>query len=155
VTALRLEGFGPSVRARRALLEAMAPLEALSEREAEAFWSALRRPLPEAEILWRVSLPARRAGEVLAAGLGRWAMDWGGALLWLASDAEPQAARRAAEAAGGHAMLARAPEALRRRMPAFHPQPAAVMALETRLRRAFDPVGVFETGRFLDQADAD
>jgi hypothetical protein len=29
------------------------------------------------------------------------------------------------------------------------------MALEARLQRAFDPKGVFETGRFLDQTDAD
>ena len=27
--------------------------------------------------------------------------------------------------------------------------------LEARVRRAFDPAGVFETGRFLDAADAD
>jgi FAD/FMN-containing dehydrogenase len=29
------------------------------------------------------------------------------------------------------------------------------MALEARLRRAFDPNGLFETGRFLDTGDAD
>jgi glycolate oxidase FAD binding subunit len=152
LTALRLEGFGPSVKARRTLLEAMAPLEALPEREAAAFWSALARPLPEADVLWRLSLPAKRAAEIAGAGLGRWAMDWGGALVWLASEADPQAVREAAEAAGGHAMLARAPEAVRRTTPALHPQPAPVMALEARLRRAFDPMGVFETGRFLDEA---
>jgi glycolate oxidase FAD binding subunit len=39
---------------------------------------------------------------------------------------------------------------VRETVPALHPQPAPVMALEARLRRAFDPMGVFETGRFLD-----
>ena len=145
VTALRLEGFGPSVEARRGLLEAMAPLRVFSEAAAEAFWSGLKRPLPNAPVLWRLSLPASRAAKVL--GLGPWAMDWAGALLWLGCD-DAKAVRAAAEAAGGHAMLTRAPEALRRAVPALHPQPAPVMALEARLRRAFDPAGVFETGRF-------
>jgi glycolate oxidase FAD binding subunit len=149
LTALRLEGFGPSVAARRMLLQAMAPLRVLPEGEAEAFWSALQRPLPKAPVLWRLSLPPSRAAEVADKGLGPWRMDWGGARLWLAC-ADAPAVRAAAQAAGGHAVLARAPEALRRTVPAFHPQPGPVMALEARLRRAFDPMGVFETGRFFD-----
>jgi glycolate oxidase FAD binding subunit len=149
LTALRLEGFGPSVTARRALLESMAPLRTLPADEAEAFWSAFRRPLPDVSVLWRLSLPASRAAWVVEQGLGPWTMDWAGALLWLASD-DAAAVRAAASAAGGHAQLVRAPEALRRSVPALDPQPAPVMALEARLRRAFDPAGVFETGRFLD-----
>ena len=80
--------------------------------------------------------------------------DWAAARVWLGSE-DATAVRAAAKAAGGHAMLVRAPEALRRTVPLFHPQPAPVMALETRIRRAFDPAGVFETGRFLDHSDAD
>ena len=82
-------------------------------------------------------------------------MDWGGAVVWLAFDGDPLTLRNAAEAVGGFAQLVRAPEALRRRTPALHPQPPGLKALETRVRRAFDPAGVFETGRFLDGADAD
>jgi glycolate oxidase FAD binding subunit len=33
-------------------------------------------------------------------------------------------------------------------VPVFHPQAPALAGLETRVRRAFDPAGVFETGRF-------
>jgi glycolate oxidase FAD binding subunit len=149
VTALRLEGFGPSVEARRKLLEAMAPMRALSEGEAEAFWSALTAPLPDAAVLWRLSLPASRAAGVVERGLGPWMMDWGGSRVWLASD-DAAMVRAVAADAGGHAMLVRAPRAVRETIPALHPQPAPVMALEARLRRAFDPMGVFETGRFLD-----
>lgn len=154
VTALRLEGFGPSVAARRALLEAMAPMRALPESEAEAYWASLQQPLADASVLWRLGLPASRAPEVVGKRLGPSRMDWGGARLWLACE-DAQAVRAAAEAADGHAMLVRAPEAMRRTVPALHPQPAPVRALEARLRRAFDPAGVFETGRFLDQIDAD
>jgi glycolate oxidase FAD binding subunit len=35
-------------------------------------------------------------------------------------------------------------------VPAQHPRAIGVMALEARVRRAFDPAGIFETGRFLD-----
>ena len=154
IVALRLEGFGPSVAARRALLEAMAPLRALSDTEAEAFWATLRSPLPDAPVLWRLGLPASRAADVAGRALGPWLMDWGGARLWLASG-DTAAVRAAAEAMGGHATMMRAPDPLRRTVPALHPQPAPVMALEARLRHAFDPKGVFETGRFLDQIDAD
>ena len=149
VTALRLEGFGPSVAARRALIEAMGSMRVMPEGEAEAFWAALNNPLADAAVLWRLSLQASRAAEVVDKGLGPWAMDWAGARVWLACD-DAKAVRAAAEAAGGHAMLVRAPEAMRRTVPALHPQPAPVMALEARVRRAFDPAGVFETGRFLD-----
>ncbi len=147
VTALRLEGFGPSVAARRTMLERMGLLRVLPAREAEVFWTQLKNPLADAAVLWRLSLPASRAPEVLDRGLGPWAMDWAGARIWLACD-DAEAVRAAAEAAGGHAMLVRAPDAMRRTVPALHPQPAAVMALEARVRRAFDPAGVFETGRF-------
>jgi glycolate oxidase FAD binding subunit len=147
VTALRLEGFGPSVAARRALLEAMAPLRAHSGAEADAFWLALIDPLPDASALWRLSVPASRAAEAVTKGLGPWLMDWGGARVWLASE-DAAAVRAIATEAGGHAMLVRAPEAMRETVPALHPQPAPVRALEARIRRAFDPAGVFETGRF-------
>jgi glycolate oxidase FAD binding subunit len=154
LTALRLEGFGPSVTARRALLETMGARRVLSEREAEGFWAALKNPLPDAAVLWRLSLRASRAADVVDKGLGPWTMDWAGARVWLACD-DVEAVRGAAEAAGGHALLVRAPEALRRTVPALHPQSLPLMALEARVRRAFDPMGVFETGRFLDQTDAD
>jgi glycolate oxidase FAD binding subunit len=154
VTALRLEGFGPSVAARRAMLQRMAPLRVLPGDEAEAFWSSLKNPLPAAPALWRLSLPASRAVAVVGQGLGPWLMDWAGGRVWLACD-DAEAVRTAAAAANGHALLMRAPEGLRRTVPALPPQPAPVMALEARVRRAFDPMGVFESGRFLDQTDAD
>jgi len=164
LTALRLEGFGPSVAARRATLEALladaGPIRALDETEAEAFWGSMRslKPLANGPALWRAAVPAGRSPELvdaLAPKGARWLMDWGGALVWLAWGGESRIVRAAAEAAGGHAQLIRASEALRRRTPALHPQPRAVKALEQRVRRAFDPMGVFETGRFLDDSDAD
>jgi glycolate oxidase FAD binding subunit len=45
-------------------------------------------------------------------------------------------------------MLVDAPDDTRAAIPAFHPEPPAVTALSRRVREAFDPAGVFETGRF-------
>jgi glycolate oxidase FAD binding subunit len=52
-------------------------------------------------------------------------------------------------------MLVRAPEALRRRIPALHPPEPGRAALEERVRAAFDPSGVFDTGRFRGEPHAD
>jgi glycolate oxidase FAD binding subunit len=164
VTALRLEGFGPSVAARRAMLETLladaGKARALPQDEAEALWTSIRTlsPLAGDRPLWRINAAPSTGPSVVAAleplG-GRWLMDWAGGLIWLTLDGDPAAVRAAAGAAGGHASLVRAPERLRAAVPALHPQSPGVMALEARVRRAFDPAGVFETGRFLDSADAD
>ena len=164
VTALRLEGFGPSIAARRAMLDVMLAqeggLRALAGDEAEALWDGLRTlaPLADGRPLWRINTAPSASSAVIAALEmldARWLMDWAGGLVWLTLDGNAGAVRAAAEAGGGHAALVRAPEALRRTTPALHPQSSGVMALEARVRRAFDPLGVFETGRFLDHTDAD
>jgi glycolate oxidase FAD binding subunit len=164
VTALRLEGFGPSIAARRAMLDFMLAdeggLRALTADEADALWNSVRTlaPLADDRSLWRINTAPSASGAVVAALEmldARWLMDWAGGLVWLTLDGNAGAVRTAAEAAGGHAALVRAPEALRSQTPALHPQATGVMALEARVRRAFDPLGVFETGRFLDQTDAD
>ena len=148
LTAIRLEGFGPSVAARRVMLESQAGARALAEDQAADFWRSLRTlSLLGDGPLWRIIVPPSRGPQVVAAVKGDWMMDWAGGLIWLVSD-DAAAVRAAAEAAGGHAMLARAPETMRRAVPALHPQTAGVAALEARVRRAFDPAGVFETGRF-------
>jgi glycolate oxidase FAD binding subunit len=147
-TVLRLEGFGPSVDARAALMRAMAPgLIALAEDDAAQFWARMRTPLRGRGALWRISVPPSRAPEVITALGGDWVLDWAGGRVWSACE-DADAVRPAAEAAGGHAMLVRGPLALRASVPALHPQPPGVAALEARVRRSFDPAGVFETGRF-------
>lgn len=139
LTVVRLEGFGPSVEARAAMLSGMG----FGVFEAEAFWRQLREPLPDAPTLWRVSVPPSRAPDVVEALDGAWLMDWAGGLIWSACE-RPAVVRETASIAGGHATLLRGSPGI----PAFHPPPSGVAALEARVRRAFDPAGVFETGRF-------
>lgn len=146
LTALRLDGFAESVAARAAMLPEFEPVE-----DDDALWLAVRdaAPLAQELPLWRLIVAPGKAPQVVAALPGaEWLFDWAGGLIWLASDAGRAAIRAAAEAAGGHAMLVRADAAMRAAVPALHPQPAALAGLEARVRRAFDPDGVFETGRF-------
>ena len=161
-TLLRVAGFAPSVAARCQALEAMlaghGEVQRLAPERARELWDEVTVPAPlDGPVLWRLALPPSEApalAERFEATGARWFMDWGGGLLWLEwrDEAAMVSAdvRAAAEAARGHAMLLRAPEALRRGFPAQHPRPVALMALEARVRAAFDPAGVFETGRWLD-----
>lgn len=48
---------------------------------------------------------------------------------------------------GGHATLVKAPEAMRRRVPVFQPQPAAVKALSEGIKQRFDPKNFLNPGR--------
>lgn len=157
ITIFRVQGFGPSVAARAAMLDTLlAPLgrvEPLDDREADSLWDDLRTlaPLPADRMLWKIHVAPSACLAVVAALRplgGQWLFDWAGGLIWLALDGHADIVRAAADAAGGHAALVRAPAAIRATIPAFHPQPAGVAALEARVRRAFDPAGIFETGRF-------
>lgn len=162
-TLIRIEGFGPSVEARARLLKGAldrfgAALE-LSGEEGDATWRPLAAAqlLDDAPTLWRLSVPRRAGLDVVRAlaGEGRWIADWAGGLIHHSTGADAAMVRAAVAKAGGHATLLRASEEERAHVPAFHPQPPALAALNARVRRAFDPLGLFETGRFLDQIHAD
>lgn len=158
LTALRIAGFGPSVAARGVMLDILladsGPVLALSDAEADAVWGNLRSlaPLDGDRPLWRINVPPSAGPQIVAAFRDdiRWMFDWAGGLIWAAFDGDAAVLRTAAEAAGGHAMLVRASDAIRAAIPALHPQPKGVAALEARVRRAFDPQGIFETERFAD-----
>lgn len=162
-TLIRIEGFGPSVEARATLLksalERFGTAAAVGGEEGDALW----RPFASATLLdaeatlWRFSVPRRAGLDVVRAlaGSGRWIADWAGGLIYHTTDADASLVRGVTAEAGGHATLLRANTETRAQVPAFHPQSPALAALTARVRRAFDPLGVFETGRFLDEAHAD
>jgi glycolate oxidase FAD binding subunit len=159
---LRLAGFAPSVAARCAalpgLLAGHGVLAAKDAVEAAPLW---RRAMTGADlkgaVRWDVHLPPRLAPALIAAlpEGAEWAMDWGGGRVWVGCDGENDVVRNLAAGLGGEARLVLAPEAMRARIPAFQPRAKGVMALEARVRRAFDPRDVFVTGRFAEDADAD
>ena len=166
VTALRLEGFSPSVAHRKRMLEALmkpfGDLVSVGEVVSQALWRAVRDVTPFAASrngvdrpLWRVSTAPNRGAE-LAAMVAKRAeaqmlYDWAGGLIWLALDPSDDAGaalvRRAVAAIGGHATLIRAPASTRAAIDVFEPQDAAVAALTKRVKESFDPKGVLNPGR--------
>jgi glycolate oxidase FAD binding subunit len=162
-TLIRIEGSPSSVRARVAgltdRLRDCGALDDLDDVASLALWRDIRDVTPLAEprdaILWRVSLPPMAGGAVaeqFAALPGaKLMLDWGGALLWLslpAGDAMAEIVRKAAAAHGGHAVLWRAPDEIKRAVPVWPAQPPALAALTQRLRAQFDPKGILNPGRF-------
>lgn len=162
LTVLRLEGFGPSVEARRqrllTRLALHAPADLWTEDKSRSFWRDVRDVIPLAgqpdRAVWKISLTPPQAPDLLgklAALPGSQAfLDWGGALLWLSlpcgADAQAHAVR-ALLPIGAHAMLMVAPAAIRTEQPVFQPQPPAQMAIENRVRQSFDPDQRLNPGR--------
>jgi len=156
-TAFRVQGFGPSVVARAGmlghLLAGFGVTRKLDGDAADRYWQALvdLSPLQPRSTLWRLHVPPSTAPAVVSALeslSAEWMMDWAGGLVWAAGANDAAAVRGIAAQAGGHATLVRAGDSMTQVPPAFHPPAAGLAALEERVRRAFDPAGVFETGRF-------
>jgi glycolate oxidase FAD binding subunit len=170
LTALRLEGFGPSVAARCAqLLRVLKPdgaAEIVDAEASRAFWRSvsMQDSLPrEDHVLWRISVPPARGWQVrslLAAEDVHYLYDWGGALVWAAV---PEGAAHAggarlsaiARTLGGHAMLIRAPQAMRETLAgagagagdgAGQSGHGGLQRLHERLKAAFDPRGILNPG---------
>jgi glycolate oxidase FAD binding subunit len=164
-TALRLEGVAPSVDARlKGLRELLAPsgakMEELGTLEGRAFWREVRdvAPLKAASdaIVWKISCPPTEGSSIVSRiralrPAAEAFYDWSGGLIWLAlpasADADHAIVRGAFGAAGGHATLIRAPESVRASVPVFHPQPAPLAALASRVKESFDPKRLFNPGR--------
>lgn len=169
VTMLRLEGPRPSVDYRAVAVAMLLGLATrIDGRDSEALWTAIGsvQPLigPGDTIVWRICptpsaaaalLPRVRHGLASAEGF----YDWGGGLLWLTLDrgeAGPDGGagvvRAAVAAAGGHATLIRAPDAVRAAVPVFEPAAPMLDALARRVKASFDPDGILNPGRMQDEA---
>jgi len=162
-TALRLEGFVPSVKHRKealaALMKTFGPVALLDEMHSRALWLSVRQVKPfageavRARPLWRISTAPSRGHEIVAAitPAAQTFYDWAGGLLWVAMPFadEPDAGsiRAAVKSVGGHATLVRAPAAVRAAVDVFEPQEANLRALSKRVKEGFDPKGVLNPGR--------
>ena len=155
-TAIRLEGFGPSVEYRRGQFrDAVRRFRRASsslEREPSlallgggARRQAFRLRQPE-RLVWRISVPpagARRRGRYRVEAPAQ-AVFRLGRRADLAGRRPPveragQQAIRAASLGGGHATLIRAPDTRRRLGRVFEPQPAALAALSARVKESLRP----------------
>jgi glycolate oxidase FAD binding subunit len=163
VTALRVEGPGPSVEHRCAALRqdlaAFGASEELHSLNTRSLWREIRDVAPllpdAARVLWRLSVaPASGAAVVREIGTrsADYFHDWGGGLIWLAQPSSVDAGEGSIRTAvarhgGGHATLMRAPDATRLAVPVFEPQAAPLAALSARVKEAFDPRRILNPGR--------
>lgn len=164
-TALRVEGFAPSVVARVDALKGElagfgAEIATVDGDASRALWRDLRDARPLAEpcdwAVWKLSV-APMAGPQVMAAIGSVVpeatcfYDWAGGLVWLAvppgRDAEAGVVRDAVDRVGGHATLIRAAPEVRASVDSFQPQPGPVAALAKRVKESFDPKAVLNPGR--------
>jgi glycolate oxidase FAD binding subunit len=168
VTLLRLEGIAASADHRAASLgKALSPFataEIVEDAASTAAWRSVRDVVPFAAggalgawPVWRIVCPPASGGalgEQLARETGGDVIyDWGGGLIWAAlppkADAQAALVRRRVDAVGGHAMLVRASDEVRRNVDVFHPQASGLAALSERVRQSFDPKSILNRGRLL------
>ncbi len=142
VLTVRLSG------AATAILAARRKLGGEEIADGAAFWQELREHelafFRQQKPLWRLSLKSTTPPLNLP---GVQLIEWGGALRWLATDADAQTVRAAAACGGGHATLFRAHD---KSAGAFQPLPPALMTIHRNLKRTFDPAGIFNPGRIYD-----
>ena len=166
-TVLRLEGLPASVEVRAeklgAAMQGYGAVSRLQQERSLTLWQEIKNVHAYADgtarPLWRVSV-APTAGHRLVAALRLDAgvdafYDWQGGLVWMRMDGEPEGelVRHTIRAlGGGHATLMRAPEGQRMTVPTFEPLPAALAALQARVKQTLDPAGIFSPGKMMDVA---
>jgi glycolate oxidase FAD binding subunit len=166
LTLVRLEGITASVVHRANSLSGQlgrfGTVETIEDERSAAVWECVRDVEPFAAKgplgawpVWRIVCPPASGG-VLGERLvretgGDVLYDWGGGMLWVALPPKPDAqaalVRQHAAAIGGHAMLLRASDELRRQVDVFQPASPGVAALNERVRQGFDPKGILNRGR--------
>jgi glycolate oxidase FAD binding subunit len=132
---LRLSGTEAGVKA------AKNQLGGESLEQDKRFWQNVREHqhpyFQESRPLWRLSQAPATPGLDLA---GEWFLDWGGAQRWLKTEAPVKQIREAVNTVGGHATLFRHPD---QTQAIFHPLPQPLAALHQRIKKAFDPMMIF------------
>jgi glycolate oxidase FAD binding subunit len=138
------------------MLAPFGAVEILGDGTSAAIWSSIRDVQPFAAggalgawPVWRIVCPPATGGALgqqLSRDTGGDVIyDWGGGLIWAALPPKPDAQaallRQRVEAAGGHAMLVRASELVRRNVDVFHPQSAGVAGLRHENRILARPTG--------------
>ncbi|NQW00433.1 MAG: glycolate oxidase subunit GlcE [Rhodospirillales bacterium] len=166
VTALRVEGPGPSVAYRVAALHDMlskfGKIEELHSQNSKRLWKEISDVEYFADnqerALWRISVPpvegARVALHILEGRPGEVFYDWGGGLVWLSVEPADKASqaqvRRCVGDVGGHATLVRGSAELRASVAVFEPLDAVLSGVTERIKDGFDPGRLLNPGRMYE-----
>lgn len=140
---LRLSGAGKAVEKALATLGG----ELVEPVAAELLWRNLREhrhpffiaAAASGATLWRVAVPSTAPILQTAADT---LVEWNGAQRWLAAD---ESVRDQARQRGGHAVAFRGGSC-----PVFETPAPESMAIQRRLKKAFDPAGIFNLNRMFE-----
>ena len=117
--------------------------ELIEDDASAALWRVIRDVVPFVAAgpralwpVWRIVCPPAVGGtfgeQLCRESGGEVVYDWGGGLIWAAlppaTDGHARALRQRVEAVGGHAVLIRAGDEVRRVVDVFHPQPKGLAA---------------------------
>ncbi|MEP3164161.1 MAG: glycolate oxidase subunit GlcE [Marinobacter sp.] len=91
--------------------------------------------------LWRFSVGSTAENPKLD---GPWLIDWAGSQRWYRGDADMAQLETLAQRAGGQVSLFRGGD---RTDEVMHQQPRALKEIQRRLKKSFDPDGIFNPGR--------
>ena len=171
-TLMRVEGFGPSVESGieglKKALESKADMLVLDKAETQKLWKEVTNASffdQTDKPLWRLSVPPSEAAAIMAK-LGKvlatqYFYDWAGGAIWIEAPMSEDAGEPAIRGAlnsmvvgDGHATLIRASEATRALIAPFHPLSPVLATVEDRLRKQFDPQGMFNPGRMYGVRNA-
>ena len=159
IAFIRVEGSPLSVEDRARAFLGVAAMAGAAGRlkgdESTALWDAVReaRPLFDAEVIAKVSLPPAWALEVVSQLSARclWFADAGAAWLWLGLPAAKAvgviAGLRTRFAGRGSCVVWRAPAEVKRDAGVWSPASGAMHALLTRIKQSFDPGNILNPGR--------
>jgi glycolate oxidase FAD binding subunit len=147
VLTVRLAGAQAAVQAAMRRFDADHGAQSVDADEAESFWRGLREqtdPFFDGDApLWRLSVPSTAP---LFEFPGTQLVQWGGALRWLRTEVDAAIIRQAAATVGGSATLFRGAP---RGVSIFEPLAPPVLQLHRRIKREFDPHGIFNPGRLV------
>jgi len=102
------------------------------------------------ENVWRVAIPPSRAATVVeAVASPRWSGDCAGGIVWIATH-DHKKLRQIVHAAGGYATLIRTDAKARSDIDVFEAEDPIRAQLTRAVKKAFDPLGLFNPGRMWD-----
>lgn len=123
--------------------------------DGDNFWQSIRNHIhpffqegkSDEKSLWRLSIQPTTPPLSLP---GRQLIEWGGALRWLVTEKDTEAAmiRQYAANTSGHATLFHGDKAV---IPVFHPLSPALLKIHQRLKQQFDPAGIFNPQRIYSE----
>jgi len=171
-TLLRVEGFGPSVESGiqglKKVFGSLSDMFVLDKAETQQFWKEVTNAsffIQTEKPIWKLSVPPSEAAAIISKlGKGlttQYFYDWAGGAIWIEAPASEDAGEAAIRGTldsvvvgDGHATLIRASEEVRANIAPFHPLSPVLAAVEDRLRKQFDPQGMFNPGRMYGVRNA-